>query len=206
MDQEVICMKEYKAAGSGREGYRGGPGSGDMTRIGRLGRMIRLGRIAGIIRGLKSGITRRRAGQKLPSARDDGEGKKRFLSKPTVVMAVISAMAGLGASIGALVAGKFDQALALAALFIAPAVVLLLMLWRTRKEVHSLDKTLNGITSLIKSESELTRSAIKSESELTRKVLGGIAETLKRMDKTLERMDGKLDRIPGLSEPDRPDP
>ncbi|ABK77377.1 hypothetical protein CENSYa_0744 [Cenarchaeum symbiosum A] len=60
--------------------------------------------------------------------------------------------------------------------------------------------------SAIKSESELTRSAIKSESELTRKVLGGIAETLKSMDKTLERMDGKLDRIPGLSEPDRPDP
>ncbi|ABK77378.1 hypothetical protein CENSYa_0745 [Cenarchaeum symbiosum A] len=103
----------------------------------------------------------------------------------------------------------------MAALLIMPGVVMLVMFWTTRVKVGSILCELDKIYGQMDPKSETPnmatnirdmRAEIKSESELTRKVLGGIAETLKRMDKTLERMDGKLDRIPGLSEPDRPDP
>ncbi|ABK77349.1 hypothetical protein CENSYa_0716 [Cenarchaeum symbiosum A] len=209
-----------KAAGSCREGCRGGPGGVDMTRIGRLGRMIRLGRIAGAIRRLGARIPRRRGGQKQPSSQDDGKGKKSFLHKPTFIMASLVAAVGLGASIHVYHAWTPGDALALAALVVSPSVVMLVMLWRTRDEVRGLDRTLSGISNLI-----------ESESELTRKVLGGMAGTLKNIGKTLDGMnknfegmnknlegmnknlegmnknfEGMNKKLDGISGPDRPAP
>ncbi|ABK77370.1 hypothetical protein CENSYa_0737 [Cenarchaeum symbiosum A] len=199
-----------KAAGSCREGYRGGPGSDDMTRIGRLGRMIRLGRIAGVVRGLGDRIQRLRAVQ--GSAEKDAQ--KEPLRK--AFMTVIQKTSGI-VSLGMFFAGlcfailgyhlvKPEQALSLAlslaGVLSAPGLVMLLMLLSTHTEVVGLKVKLDGISKQQLPKSEMAemaenikgmRAEMKTESEKTGKVLAEIKTESEKTGKVLGSIAGTLE-------------
>ncbi|ABK77360.1 hypothetical protein CENSYa_0727 [Cenarchaeum symbiosum A] len=171
-----------KAAGSCRQRCRVGPGSDDMTRIGRLGRMIRLGRIAGVVRGLGDRIQRLRAGQ--GSAEKDAQ--KEPLRK--AFMTVIQKTSGI-VSLGMFFAGlcfailgyhlvKPEQALSLAlslaGVLSAPGLVMLLMLLSTHTEVVGLKVKLDGI-----SKQQLPKSEM---AEMAENIKGMRAEMLPKKD------------------------
>ncbi|ABK77350.1 hypothetical protein CENSYa_0717 [Cenarchaeum symbiosum A] len=117
----------------------------------------------------------------VPRYRRDLDVFGDVMRDPAAVGALVAAAGGSAFSIYAYAVGALE--LALAGLLVAPAVVMLVMQWKTRGEVGLLDKTLDDMSGLI-----------TSESEKTREILGSTAATLKSID-------GKLDRIPGPPAP-----
>ncbi|ABK77364.1 hypothetical protein CENSYa_0731 [Cenarchaeum symbiosum A] len=185
MDQEVICMKEYKAAGSGRGGCRDGPGDGDMTSIGRLGRMIRIGRLAGMIRGLGARIMRSLAGPGSPGDEPAWDTFKAIACRRMGAAALLMALLGVPAAYIGYKVEDYNLAVGLAALLIMPGVVMLAMLWTTRGEVIGLKNLLNGISDQLLPKKDMAEMAenikgMRAEM-LPKKDMAEMAENIKGM-------------------------
>ncbi|ABK77355.1 hypothetical protein CENSYa_0722 [Cenarchaeum symbiosum A] len=200
-----------KAAGSCRQRCRVGPGSDDMTRIGRLGRMIRLGRIAGVVRGLGDRIQRLRAVQ--GSAEKDAQKeplRKAFMTviqKPSGIVSLGMFFAGLCFAILGYHLVKPEQALSLAlslaGVLSAPGLVMLLMLLSTHTEVVGLKTTLDSISKQQLPKSEMAemaenikgmRAEINTESEKTREVLGEMRAESEKTREVLGEMRAESEK------------